>query len=203
MRVRFGENGFEDYNPHEVLEQILFLVIPRANTNETAHALLRKFGSLSGVLDASPEQLTEVDGIGSSAAAFLASLKDGFLRAAEEEYRRSGQFGLYELAFLADLMLEPGSGKRFFLAVFDEEENFLRAGCVDTVRRPGGTPDILETARRIAVFCGDLYAVAVTADPNLFSREQAKVLFRTVQGFGCPLRQLLLTSDAALYDLMT
>ena len=38
MRERFSARGFLGYQPHEVLEQFLFDVIPRGDTNETAHS---------------------------------------------------------------------------------------------------------------------------------------------------------------------
>ena len=47
MRERFllaGPDGFAD---HELLEMLLYGVIPRGNTNEIAHRLLDEFGSFS------------------------------------------------------------------------------------------------------------------------------------------------------------
>ncbi len=202
MRVRFFENGFENYSPHEVLEQVLFLTIPRANTNETAHSLLQKFGSLTGVLNASPESLTEVPGIGPRAAEFLASIRGMFLESVEALYRETGRFDLYELAFLADLALDPGCGDEIFVAVFDEEQKFHHTGCARTAYRFSGTIDCGETAKRIAEIAGERECIAVTADPDLLDKDHAAVLMRSVHGRGCPLRQLLLTNDAALYDLM-
>lgn len=202
MRVRFFENGFESYSTHEVLEQVLFLTIPRANTNETAHSLLQKFGSLSGVLNASPESLTEVPGIGPKAAEFLASIRGMFLESAEALYRETGRFDLYELAFLADLALDPGCRERFFVVVFDEEQKFHHTGCARTVYCSSGTIDCGETAKRIAEIAGERDCIAVTADPDLLEKDHAALLRQSVQGLGCPLRQLLLTDDAALYDLL-
>lgn len=63
--------GLEFMEEHEQLEKLLFSVIPRGNTNELAHALLNKFGSIYGVLTADVEQLKEVDGIGTRTAEFL------------------------------------------------------------------------------------------------------------------------------------
>lgn len=68
IRQRFAEDGFESYQPHKVLEQVLFTVIPRVNTNETAHALLDRFGFVEGVLDAPVDELTKIPGIGKTAA---------------------------------------------------------------------------------------------------------------------------------------
>lgn len=59
--------------PHQLLEVLLYLSIPRRDTNPTAHMLLNRFGSLNGVFSATPEELMEVPGIG-AASALLISL---------------------------------------------------------------------------------------------------------------------------------
>lgn len=66
--------GMEFLAEHEQLEKILFTVVPRGDTNPIAHALLDKFGTISAVLMASPEDLKKIDGVGSRTAEFLSSL---------------------------------------------------------------------------------------------------------------------------------
>lgn len=66
--------GFEFMEEHEQLEKILFAVIPRGNTNEIAHLLIKQFGSLYGVLTADVKELTKVSGVGSRVAQFLHDL---------------------------------------------------------------------------------------------------------------------------------
>jgi DNA repair protein RadC len=61
-------DNFEEVN---ALELLLFYCIPRKDTNELAHALLSHFGSFHQVLDATPEELMAVPGIGESTATFL------------------------------------------------------------------------------------------------------------------------------------
>ncbi|MGN1234494.1 MAG: RadC family protein [Christensenellaceae bacterium] len=56
---------------HELLEILLYFTIPRANTNESAHELLRRFGSFDAIFRADPKDLTAIDGIGSNSANFL------------------------------------------------------------------------------------------------------------------------------------
>ena len=56
---------------HELLEIILFSSLPRRNTNDIAHRLLQKFGSIEEVFSASIEELKKVKGIGESAATHL------------------------------------------------------------------------------------------------------------------------------------
>lgn len=65
---------------HELLELILYYSIPRVNTNETAHNLLSRFGSIKGVLDAGYNSLLCVNGIGSVSALYLRALSELLLR---------------------------------------------------------------------------------------------------------------------------
>lgn len=79
MLKRFRENGIESFAEHEILEMLLFLVFSRCNTNNISHMLIDKFGSINGVLSADHNELTEVDNIGDTAAAYLCFLGD-FIR---------------------------------------------------------------------------------------------------------------------------
>ena len=49
--------GFDNVNDYIALEFILTYVIPRKDTNPTAHKLLDKFGTIDAVLDANIEDL--------------------------------------------------------------------------------------------------------------------------------------------------
>lgn len=71
MRDRFLTEGIDHFQPHEVLEVLLYYCISRRNTNRIAHELLKHFGSLSQVMEAPPEKLKEIDGIGDNAAFYL------------------------------------------------------------------------------------------------------------------------------------
>lgn len=72
LKQRFLEEGLDHFSDIQVLELLLFYAIPQRDTNPIAHELLRHFGSLSQVLDASVEELKKVDGIKDSAATLLA-----------------------------------------------------------------------------------------------------------------------------------
>ena len=68
---RFLEEDLDNFEPHNVLELLLFYAIPRKDTNELAHVLMDTFGSLKGVFDAPYEELIKVIGIGPNTAALL------------------------------------------------------------------------------------------------------------------------------------
>lgn len=71
VKERFAREGLEHFQPHQILEMILFYSIPRGDTNVIAHDLLKKFGSLSNVFEADPKDLITVKGIGENSATFL------------------------------------------------------------------------------------------------------------------------------------
>lgn len=71
VRARFLSEGLDGFEPHNILELLLFYAIPRQDTNETAHLLLDKFGSLRAVFEADLEDLTAVPGIGENSAVLI------------------------------------------------------------------------------------------------------------------------------------
>ena len=74
LRERYLSEGLDGFPPHNVLELLLFYSVPRRDTNVLAHRLIEQFGSLVGVLNAAPEQLAQVEGIGMNAAVHLPPL---------------------------------------------------------------------------------------------------------------------------------
>ncbi len=71
LRAKFARVGLDGFEDHEVLELLLTYAIGRKDVNPIAHDLMKHFGSLNAVLNASPEQLQEIDGIGSYTASLL------------------------------------------------------------------------------------------------------------------------------------
>jgi DNA repair protein RadC len=59
--LRAGLSGFHDY---EIVELLLTLATPRKDCKPSAKAALARFGNLAAVLEASPRELCEIDGIG-------------------------------------------------------------------------------------------------------------------------------------------
>lgn len=64
LKERFLQEGLDSFDPVNILELMLFYAIPQGDTNPTAHRLLDTFGSLSGVMNASVENLCQVKGVG-------------------------------------------------------------------------------------------------------------------------------------------
>lgn len=71
LRQRFRDSGDRALADYELLELLLFRLIPRRDTKPIAKALLTRFGSLPEVLGAPAHLLTEVKGVGDSVATDL------------------------------------------------------------------------------------------------------------------------------------
>lgn len=74
LRTRFLQEGLDHFDDHQILELLLFHVIPRVDTNPIAHRLMGRFGSFAAVLEADPKDVASVEGVGEKAAAFLAMI---------------------------------------------------------------------------------------------------------------------------------
>lgn len=61
-------NADDALQDHELLELLLFMAIPRKNTNDIAHYLIDEFGNIGAIVDADVSQLKKIPGIGENVA---------------------------------------------------------------------------------------------------------------------------------------
>ena len=71
VKERFMKEGLDNFTDIQVLELLLFYALPQRDTNDVAHALLDRFGSLPQVMEAAQEELEKVPGVGRHAALLL------------------------------------------------------------------------------------------------------------------------------------
>jgi DNA repair protein RadC len=64
LRERFLKSGIEGFQDYEIVELLISLGRPRTNCKPQAKEAIRQFKSLRGVLEASPEELQQIKGIG-------------------------------------------------------------------------------------------------------------------------------------------
>ncbi|MBQ9704085.1 MAG: DNA repair protein RadC [Clostridia bacterium] len=76
LKNRFLSEGLDSFEPHNILELLLFYSIPQKDTNELAHTLLNTFGSLRGVFEAEYEELLKINGIKENTATLLKLLPE-------------------------------------------------------------------------------------------------------------------------------
>ena len=112
MREKLSVYGRDVFHTHELLEMILYNVIPYKNTNPIAKGLLKRFGCLDGVLSATREELLSAEGVGPKAADMLLTLgkitPETLAEKGEEATRTFDDFS--ELGrFFADYFSDKGS----------------------------------------------------------------------------------------------
>ena len=71
VKNRFLAEGLDAFEEVHVLELLLFYCIPQSDTKPLAKQLLAHFGSLSQVLEASPEELQRIKGVKAHTSTFL------------------------------------------------------------------------------------------------------------------------------------
>lgn len=71
MKNRFLKHGLESFDDHQVLEVLLFYAVPKKDTNELAHTLLNRFGSLDKVFEAEYDELIKINGVGENIASLI------------------------------------------------------------------------------------------------------------------------------------
>lgn len=71
LRQRFTDHGATSIQDYELLELILFRLLPRRDTKPIAKAMIERFGSFSEALGAPPHLLREIKGLGPTAVTDL------------------------------------------------------------------------------------------------------------------------------------
>lgn len=87
LRERLLNGGAEALADYEVLEFLLFAGMRQGDTKPVAKALLARFGSLAGVLNADPSALKQTKGVGETTAAALKIVAIAARRMARSEVR--------------------------------------------------------------------------------------------------------------------
>ncbi|MCD4675638.1 MAG: DNA repair protein RadC [Desulfobacula sp.] len=64
LRERFLKSGLQGFHDYEVIELLLALNTPRKDCKQSAKLLLKRFKTFQAVLEAGPESLCEIQGVG-------------------------------------------------------------------------------------------------------------------------------------------
>lgn len=139
LRARFAAEGLDHFEPHVILELVLFYAVPRRDTNELAHRLLDAFGgTLAGVLDAPLVELEKVPGVGYNAAVLL--------KLFPEVCRRY----LLDMQQVGRVVAGSGDAARYLLPYFLGRTNeHVALICID--------------GKGKVVFCGDVFEGSIGA----------------------------------------
>ncbi len=187
MKKRFLSEGLKNFEPHNVLELLLFYSIPQKDTNETAHALIERFGSLSGVFDAPFEELMRVKGIKEHSATLIKLVPELAQRYSEDINKTDGDF-LSTLSQIGDFFISKYIGvtkETVYLLLLDNKYKIIdcvkiHEGSVNssslTIRRLIETA--LERKAAMAVLAHNHpIGLPVPSPDDLFTTEEAARAF--------------------------
>lgn len=163
VRDKILASGLEKLPPHEVLEYLLFHVIPRKDTNALAHELINTFGSFSDVLAQDANRLMAVKGMTKNAAIFLSTMTDVFrFYIKDVERPRESLCGKGKAKFY---ILSQAYGKKieeFYVASLDTKDNLIRLECLSK----GSGDTVMVTARDVTDFALRTGAVSIIIAHN-------------------------------------
>lgn len=129
LREKYLNFGIEALAPHEVIELLLFYAVPYRNTNDIAKNLYDRFGSLSAVLDASMDMLTEA-GLTRNQATFLKLIPDVTRRYMIDKHDNPSKIvDLADVpARLVDLYIGTDHEEMVYIIVVDEKMKEVYSG---------------------------------------------------------------------------
>jgi DNA repair protein RadC len=190
VRNKFLTQNIDNMPQHEVLEPLLFLTIPRGDTNLISHKLLEKFGSLSSVLGAPINQLMEVEGVGEQTAFWLHTLPDFFRYYRTDKYDISKPFDInIACSFLMDfytnrhyesvvLMLLDSKQKLLYRGVINE-------GAIDSVKINNKKiikiASSIDGARYAIISHNHPSGIAYPSDEDILSSYSIRDCLKTIQ----------------------
>lgn len=134
LREKLLTRGVDALVEYELLELLLFAAKPRGDVKPLAKTLIKRFGSLAGVMRANPYELQSVDGMGDAAIATLKATEAAASALLKSEIA-SGPVIQSWTALLEYCRLQMGTLKREQLRVlFLNQKNALIA---DEIQQEG------------------------------------------------------------------
>lgn len=126
MRSRYLQEGPDGFADHELLEMLLFGVIPRGDTNAIAHQLLNEFGSLSNLLEADAYEIAKTEGIGLKSAIFLTQLHELVRRYEKEKIEDKPELtSIPRCADYCMALLNRYTTERFYMICLDSRRRVI------------------------------------------------------------------------------
>lgn len=78
LQERYLSCGYKSLADYEIIEFLLFPIIPRRDTKALAKELLEKFSTIEGIFEANPKELKKVKGLGDVSTTYLKFIGDLF-----------------------------------------------------------------------------------------------------------------------------
>lgn len=131
LRRRFLDRGLGALQDYEILELLLTYAIPRRDVKPLAKAMINRFGSFAGVMDATEYDLKKVSGIGENAAGLILLMKASGAFYLEQRLRRQTLLDSPDVcADFARMKLGAGGKEMLLVMLLNQQRQLLHYFCM-------------------------------------------------------------------------
>ncbi|MBE6553024.1 MAG: hypothetical protein E7666_01630 [Ruminococcaceae bacterium] len=202
------KNGMKHCAEHELLEMLLYYSLPRIDTNPIAHALIERFGSVKGVLDAKVSELKAVEGIGDTSAHLIRVMAEILCRYLTDDPEKRYRFD--DVGKIAEFLYPKFVGVNvecLYIMLFNNRLNLL--ACEKLSEGVINCSDVM--TRRIAELVITTGAAAVLlahnhpnglAIPSLADRDTTDILRQYFDNMNVTLLDHLVFADQKYASIM-
>lgn len=202
LKTRFLSQDIRSLEDYEILEMMLFYAVPRADTKSLAKALLNKYSSLAGVINAEAADLKEFKGLGESTVLLFKALLDFSSRLMIEKQPKKLDILNNWAAVLNYCKLTMGNKKQeYFRVLYLNRKNHLLA---DELHSDGTIDRIQVYPREIAKRVIQHAASAVIlvhnhpsfdVTPSNEDIEITKTIYKAIEPIGCVVHDHIIVSN--------
>ncbi len=141
------------FRDHELLEVLLFYVIPRKDTNELAHKLIRQFGSVTNLFNASHEQLVQVEGVGKKTATLILCVGELFARFKEEKPKKVYMYSFADVKEMLEDYYKNEKVEKFTLSLLDKNYSVIKNVEFSDQKKSFVGVDVQNIAKEFTIHC--------------------------------------------------
>lgn len=163
LRARFREAGPAALSDYELMELVLFRVIPRRDVKELAKKLVARFGSFAEAVNAPPERLAEIKGVGESIVTELKLIAASANRVAKGEVKQRAVLSSWQAVIDYCRTAMAFADREQFRILFLDKRNQLLA---DEVQQTGTVDHTPVYPREVVKRALELSATAVVLVHN-------------------------------------
>ena len=139
MKRKFVAHSARAFDTYELLEMLLYNVIPYKDTNPVSKKLLSRFSSLDGVLKARKEELMGVEGVGAAVADYIISVGEVARLMLSDESVAARKLDDYGIAgsYFSDLLFDSLTDA-VAVALLDNRMNLIDVRVLDGLKYSSG-----------------------------------------------------------------
>lgn len=201
VKANVIKNGFSQLEEHKLLELMLFFSIPREDTNELAHKLIKHFGSFEEIFKANIEQLKKVEGVGDNTAVMLASMGEAFYRISKAKPSKKRVYKSTEdLKELAVSLLQGETIEKIILMCFDETKKLKRYTIISDGDKVSSEIDMKVVIKNLVDSDSSIAVLAhnhptSSAEPSAYDIDSTRMVCVTLRKIGYALADHIIVGE--------